>query len=222
VVGEARGITYEKKYTSQDTVYTTETLEDVLIMDATGNLIATVHADNGEITIVDPAYSLEARLATVTLPTREVLVKDGVVLASFYLIPDTKKVVIDSSLAGVGAIVNDVRVIDSNTADEWTMQARTEATNGVEFLYQGQKVGIVLPNGHVYAKPGFSVSLEPAATLPGVTNSHMHVTFNVGENILFDVVMGSETNTLNERGNSWFPLPKTTERGALPSEPFSS
>jgi|GEM_PF-207138 len=196
--------TYEKKFSSQDTVYTTETLADVLILDASGQLVASVHANNGEIKVVDSTYALEARLATLDLPTREVLIKEGSILASFYLIPDTKQVVLNSALSDLAGAVNDVRVIDSNNADDWIAQARDEATSGggVEILFQEQKVGLVLPNGEVFAKPGFSVSLQPAATLSAVTNPHIHLTFNIGENVLFDVVIGSETSSLEMEGLS--------------------
>lgn len=211
--------TYEKEFITENITYSTETLEDVLILDEAENVIAVVRAEDGDVSVLDENYRLEARTATATTPTRLVIIENATetIVSEFYLFPDTEETVIESSVAYIRDTVNNVRVVDSNPSDDWSANYGTDE-GGTIVLYNGtEPVGLVDPDGSIFLKPELVLTLEPSDPYVLVDNIHLHFTVNLGENVLFDIVMGSETSLLEmlEQDTTAFEAPSRGPKRSL-------
>jgi hypothetical protein len=190
--------TYEKEYVTEEAIYNTETLESVLVLNENDELIAVIDSKTGEVEMVDEVnYRLEAETGTTDTPTRLVIIENATdySLAYFFLLPDVEEVVIDST-SGLSGTVNDVRVVDSNAEDEWTLEQ--EEDGDVNLLLNNELyVGLIKPDGRVYLREGYVIDLQPGDAYLEIDNPHMHVTINLGESVLVDVVIGTEISLLD-------------------------
>jgi hypothetical protein len=189
--------TYEKEFFTKETVYRTETLEDVLVLDENDVAVAVIEAANGELRLFnDDDYLVEAVEGTATSPTLLNVLEEGTdrVLATYFVRPDIETLEVETTPGALSGVVNNVRILDRNPTDDWTI----EVIEADAILKWGtQLIGLVKTDGRVYLKDGLVTSLQPAAPYSAIDNPHVHVTVNVGESVLFDVVMGTEASLLD-------------------------
>lgn len=183
--------TYTKELVTQESIYRSEPIEDVLILDEAEEPVAVVESATGLIRLFNPdVYELAVRSGTSTQPTRIDVVGAGdTVVATYSLQPDVEQIVVENSSAAMSGTVNDVRLLDRNPQDEWTLESLGE---DVVVHYGSQSIALVKPDGRITIKPGFVATLELGLPYAGITNPHLHFTLNLGERILFDMVVGSE------------------------------
>lgn len=194
--------TYEKDYVTKEAVYGTETLEDVLVLNGNSDTVATIKASNGEVILHDSTnYQLGVLKADNDSPTG-LAIADRVnnqVLASFFLVPDIKEIVLDN-YANLTGTVSDMRVLDAKKNDDFTTHYVDDpdgsSAGKVGIYYKDLQIGLVEPDGQIFIKDGYVVKLGLGENYANITNPHLHFTIGVGDNVLFDVVVGTETDLL--------------------------
>jgi len=194
--------TYEKEYVTEDAAYTTETLEDVLVLDALDNLVAVIRASNGAVELKDSTnYKLTAIEGKDGQPAALgiVHIESELVMAEFFIAPDVEEIILQSS-PYIDGTVNNVRVIDSNATDDWKVSFMDDEETQAGLFYQDVQVGLIESDGQVYLKEGYVVELGLGDTNVNITNPHLHFTVGVGESVLFDIVMGTDTSLLEMLG----------------------
>lgn len=224
--------TYQKEYVTEEAVLRSEAVEDVVILDATNNSIGVVRATNGAIEIFDPVkYELMVFGGDGDSPlaVRVVEKATGEILGALRIQPDKAEVYSEESPENLAGMIENVRVLDRNPNDEWTLKMQ----EGLRIFYGKQAVGLVTPDGRIYLKEGLAARLTLGAPYTGVTNPHLHIEVGIGEGVMFDVVMGTAKPVLEvEEGEvaytpSWassvFPAnPLGKERSLLGSFWFPS
>ncbi len=195
--------TYEKELIAEDAVYSTETLEDILVLDDLDEAVATIKAVNGEVKLHDSVnYELDVLEATQTSPTGLAIVhKDSdTVMAALLIVPDEEDIVMDNYVNMTGT-VNNTRILDANKNDDWEAKTMDDPdSKQIGLYYEDVQVGLIDPDGQIYLKEGYVVELSLGETYTNITNPHLHFTIGVGENVLFDIVFGTEVSLLDMLG----------------------
>ncbi|MFA6528686.1 MAG: S-layer homology domain-containing protein, partial [Candidatus Gracilibacteria bacterium] len=157
--------TYDIETVVAQNVYTTQQLQDLVLLDSDGNVVASVDAETGAIEFMDDSVSLEAMPAVADLPTRIGFHDDTTdeILGVLYVVPAVSEVNISDSVRSLSEMVgvSDVQVRDANEDDSYFLQYKQGDTSEV-YLWEGTSrvIASFKSNGQVFVRDDLGVSIE--------------------------------------------------------------
>lgn len=200
-------------YTDEDGAYYIDDFalqEEIVVLDAEGNIIATIDEETGRIVVTDERYRLRAHAASETLPTRVNLenIETGDVIVSTFLIPEVNTdVTLDgSSVNYVGRTLRDLTGVHVKEMGGDLEFKRISATDvlypgGVDVLDGNNRVALIASNGNIYTfDSGAALRVKESAAenepyvlelhRGGETLADIYISIFDGDGVMFDYTIG--------------------------------
>jgi len=155
--------TYDLETLSEDYTYTVTELEDLVLMNEAGDILATVNVSSGAIDLLDSGLSLSVVSAVADEPTRISFDYYGVSIAYLYVVPDTQSISIidgERSLSDLVGVTG-VELLDLDETDDYFLQFEQGDESEVILWYEvDQILASAKSNGQIFTRDDLGVSIK--------------------------------------------------------------